>query len=295
MPASELEVYFSNSRLKDGLTRCNKLLKKSPNDPLLQLYRARFLQGLHHPDEATAILSALCERKPPIADATLITEIEELYYDCQLMTFPRPLKASPEAQKLWTNAINAASKRDASKLHMARLNHAIEQRRWEDARAVYSAITSRIDDTDFIQALVDMKKTGPPEMHTHTMHIAVMQILAETDPDHKSASLNKLLALRTADKYEPDSVDGLRLKLDVYLRQGKLNELLDMYTSGQSTIKPNLVHALSKEWRFVRLRIDVMTAAKQWDQLLHYCEGLLLDGSSHDCDVEVDGQVLKQM
>lgn len=294
MPPSELEAYFSNNRLKDGLARCMKLMKKSPNDPDLILYRAQFLAGLGQKAEVLAILSSLCNRKPPITDPSFIKAVESVYYDIELTSWPIPLATLPEAQKIWTNAISAATtKKQVLELHKARISHALEQRRWQDASTVRLPVCV-VNLMLTFQALVSFKKAAPPEMHARQLHIAVMQILADNEPNAVKADLNRTLAYRTVDQLDASqSFSDMSLKLDVYKRQGRYEELLRVWSDQGKNGKPTIPDTIRFNWDFLRLRISAFIHENRWDELLHYCESLMLDGSPNDVLSDVGNADLK--
>lgn len=134
MASAELRDYLDTGKHKDGLNRCNKLLKKTPNDPRFLYFKASFLFGLSQHDEGNKILDQLCNT--PITDLNLITSLDELGTTSQLNDHPRPLSNGPRIGKLWTNATNAAGKNAVITINRRRFICAVKDRRWADAGTV---------------------------------------------------------------------------------------------------------------------------------------------------------------
>jgi N-terminal acetyltransferase B complex non-catalytic subunit len=134
--ARELEDYLETGRYKDGLSKCNKLLKKSPANNQLLYFKANFLFSMMQLDEGNQILDQLCSRNPPIVDLTLISDVDELATMAVLDDYPRPLSNGPRAGKLWTNATNAAGKNGVIAINQKRFTIAVGEQRWQDAATV---------------------------------------------------------------------------------------------------------------------------------------------------------------
>ena len=134
--ARELEDYLETGRYKDGLSKCNKLLKKSPANNQLLYFKANFLFSLTQHDEANQILDQLCSRNPPIVDLMLISDLDELATMAVVDEYPRALSNGPRAGKLWTNATNAAGKNGVIAINQKRFSTAVNEQRWQDAATV---------------------------------------------------------------------------------------------------------------------------------------------------------------
>lgn len=134
--ARELEDYLATGRYKDGLSKCNKLLKKAPANNQLLYFKANFLFSMMQLDEGNQILDQLCSRNPPITDLTLISDVDELATMAVLDDYPRPLSNGPRAGKLWANATNAAGKNGVIVINQKRFTIAVSEQRWQDAATV---------------------------------------------------------------------------------------------------------------------------------------------------------------
>lgn len=134
--ARELEDYLATGRYKDGLSKCNKLLKKAPANNQLLYFKANFLFSMMQLHEGNQILDQLCDRNPPIVDLTLISDIDELATMAVLDDYPRPLSNGPRAGKLWANATNAAGKNGVIAINQKRFTIAVSEQRWQDAATV---------------------------------------------------------------------------------------------------------------------------------------------------------------
>lgn len=134
MASLELTDFLETGKYKDGLNRCNKLLKKNPSDPRFLYFKASFLFGLLQNDEGNKILDQLCNTS--ITDLNLITSLDELGTTSQLDVYPRPLSNGPRVGKLWANATNAAGKNGVIAINRRRFSCAVSDRRWADAGTV---------------------------------------------------------------------------------------------------------------------------------------------------------------
>lgn len=133
--------YLDLGRYKNGLDRCNKLLKKSPLDVRLLYYKTSFLVGLGHSQEAAVILDQLATRNPPITDLGLLKNLDELATSLILDAYPRPLSNGPRAAKLWANATSAAGKNAVKDITHHRFVAAVIEQRWQDAGTVCQSFT----------------------------------------------------------------------------------------------------------------------------------------------------------
>ena len=136
MAGSELDDYFNNRRYKDGLAKCVKLLKKSPNDAYLLISKAWFLRGLDKPAEAQTIINNLLQTKPPVSDPQVVDRIEAYLAEPLRNIHPPILTLGSEANTLWNNATASLPKGKATILHNARFENAVQAQRWVDVSYV---------------------------------------------------------------------------------------------------------------------------------------------------------------
>lgn len=129
----ELDEYMQTGKYKDGLSRCNKLLKKTPTNIDLLTFKARFLRSLGREDETQDAIKSLMAQIPyPASNATLAS-VESLQWQPLRFTHPRPLTVGSDVNTMWTRAAAALPRQKAIDLHQARFNIAIEDGRWIDA------------------------------------------------------------------------------------------------------------------------------------------------------------------
>lgn len=135
MPSyNDLGSFLDGGKHKEGLSKCQKYLKKSPNDPILLQYQARFNCGLGQYDSARAAITMLSTRKPPITDLTAVHALYECACQLQELQYPPPLTAGPDANNLWSNAAKQCGNPIAA--NELRLRQAMSHQRWQDANSV---------------------------------------------------------------------------------------------------------------------------------------------------------------
>jgi len=267
MSTYELEAYIGNKRYKDGQSRCTRLLKKSPNDPLLLIYRARFHRGLGQESEANGVLKLLFERNPPIIDPTVIYDIETFIHEGTLDEWPRPLTSGPEINALWNNAINVASNRSKTlDLYRERFANAVNQRRWRDAGT----------------ALQNWKKAVPSDRTPRYLHLVILQVLAESEHDPKTAALNRTLAVRTLQQSGVETVNELRAAVVICRRQEEwAKALIELLEKSENDGKETILVCVRNDWEFVRPRIEALLELKDWKTLRELCRSLLVGTESN--------------
>ena len=138
---ADLEDYYAHHRYKDGLKKCEKLLKKGRQDtPLLLLYKAKFTSQLGQRKEAHAIIDSLVDRTPALDQTQILQQIDEfLYQEAIDSSFPNVLTNGPTANKLWNNCLAVTTKQAVHHVLQDRLEWAIQERRWQDVGTVSTA------------------------------------------------------------------------------------------------------------------------------------------------------------
>lgn len=250
----ELQTFLINARTKDGLKRCETLLKKSPHDVVLLLYKCRFLRILDRDGEACACFSSIAAFSKPISPSNL-ARVEVYIHETQLDVYPRRLTSGPEAQRLWTQAIAAASRRVALQLHQERYASAVQDRRWQDASS----------------ALQVWRKAEPSNRGLKFTHIAVQMVLSRVDTDAQMATLNEMLALKTLEQTAPGSLAELRTAACVLSKQSKTRAaLLKIYNDLEGS-------TLMRDWEFSRSRLQTLRGTEAWSELRTTCVALFQD------------------
>ncbi|KAI5196967.1 hypothetical protein E4T38_08217 [Aureobasidium subglaciale] len=268
--ARELEDYLETGRYKDGLSKCNKLLKKSPANNQLLYFKANFLFSMMQTDEGNQILDQLCSRNPPIVDLTLISDLDELATMAIVDDYPRALSNGPRAGKLWTNATNSAGKNGVIAINQKRFTIAVSEQRWQDAAT----------------ALIAMKKADPLNRRYKLAHIAVQQLLSEADKDEKVAGMNRILAFRTLKQMPVEDSAQLRLMMNLYRRQGQKKDMIEALDSFKDKPDDKLAKQIMSDWPFTRQKIQLYIAESRWQEVLDLCSSLL-DENSPDGTLKV--------
>ncbi|THX39673.1 hypothetical protein D6D10_04100 [Aureobasidium pullulans] len=262
--ARELEDYLETGRYKDGLSKCNKLLKKSPANNQLLYFKANFLFSLTQHDEANQILDQLCSRNPPIVDLMLISDLDELATMAVADEYPRALSNGPRAGKLWTNATNAAGKNGVIAINQKRFSTAVNEQRWQDAAT----------------ALIAMKKADPTNKRYKLAHIAIQQLLSEADKDEKVSGMNRILAFRTLKMTPVEDSAQLRLLMNLYRRQGQKKDMIEALDSFKDKKDDKLAKQIMTDWPFTREKIQLYIAESRWQELFDVCSSLLGEAST---------------
>ncbi|GAB7355199.1 hypothetical protein MBLNU459_g5754t1 [Dothideomycetes sp. NU459] len=272
MASVELRDFLESGKYKDGLNRCNKLLKKSPSDPRLLYFKASFLFGLSQNDEGNKILDQLCNSPNPITDLNLITSLDELGSTSQLDVYPRPLSNGPKVGKLWANATSAAGKNGVIAINRRRFLSAVTDRRWADAGT----------------ALIALKKADPASRSWKMAHIAVQQLLAEGEHDDKVAVMNRMLAFRTLKQMPVESSADLRFLIQLFGRQDNAKDILNQFETFKTQEESTVAKQALSDWQFTRKRIELSVSEARWEDLYALCSGLLhedeADGTSNGKD-----------
>lgn len=147
MGIEELDEYLEKKRFKDGLNRCNRILKKPNADALVVVYKARFLYALGQHDEADATITLLLERKPPIKDTVILEAVDTFLLERASESSTSPVLTSGDtSNKLWKAAVEDTRKSFVPQICQDRYEHAIRQGRLIDAHHVRGASKYRLTD-----------------------------------------------------------------------------------------------------------------------------------------------------
>lgn len=277
--ARELEDYLQSGRYKDGLSKCNKLLKKSPTNNQLLYFKANFLFSMMQLDEGNQILDQLCNRNPPIVDLNLISDVDELATMAVMDDYPRPLSNGPRAGKLWTNATNAAGKNGVIAINQKRFTIAVSEQRWQDAATVSRLLLLCHCMLTITQALIAMKKADPANKKYKLAHIAIQQLLSEADKDEKMAGMNRILAFRSLKQLPIEDSAQLRLMMNLNRRQGQRKDMIEALDSFKDKTDEKLAKQIMTDWPFTREKIQLYNAESRWQELFDLCSSLLGESS----------------
>ncbi|OCL12708.1 hypothetical protein AOQ84DRAFT_385922 [Glonium stellatum] len=256
---------------KLAIKECNKRLQKQPKDPYLLAWKFELL-GKADRDEASAICHNLCNRTPPITDSRLLWYI--YFSTCDAKSFYRESfnSAGKDLQALWLNAAKTV-KRKSEKGHIFHTLFELAARLdcWEDAQ----------------WALLNLRKEFPDKSKYFFSYIIATQLSAQkhgTLGQTSASSLASNLAYRflsnaiknsSVSLGSPDKISTareLRLVCQVYRKQGRGKELVDLLTNPDNQVRPIMD---KNPLEFTRIVLDTMEEERMWASLWDYCLGLL--------------------
>ena len=241
-----LEEYLNTKHYKDGLNRCNRLLKKSPNDPILLIYRARFLRALGQTHEADAVIKSLTDGVITIPDSTIAEDIDIFIWESQLdSVYPPSISNGPETNKLWANLASTTPRGFHATLYKDRYTHAVTQQRWIDAGYALSA----------------WRKIEPNNRDLRLGHAALYQLISESSDDEMTIRMNAQLADRTMQQLlgQDPSIADLKLMIKIFRRQRSYNRLPEFYDKYSLSVRADPLCKAEL--------IELLKEARLWDQL----------------------------
>nr|POE63565.1 hypothetical protein CFP56_04468 [Quercus suber] len=202
-----LEDYTKRQNWADGITRCDELLRKAPEDLQLLTTKLRLLYASgNQDDQATAVLSQLVSLQRPIRDLTDIISIEDVVHEWKALAYPRSRTVGPEVAKLWDgitkSTASASHKFDIISLRFSR---AVLDDRLEDAQ----------------QALIQLKVVQPKSRVAYMAHAAFTQLLSSSNQDLQARLALGLAKKAISEKYvDEDSALDARVPGQIFALQG---------------------------------------------------------------------------
>ncbi|PSK43684.1 hypothetical protein B9Z65_7198 [Elsinoe australis] len=258
MGIEELDEYLEKKRFKDGLNRCNRILKKPNADALVIVYKARFLYALGQHDEADATITSLLERKPPIKDPVILEAVDTSLLERASESSTSPVLTSGDiSNKLWKAAVEDTRKSFVPQICQDRYEHAIRQGRLIDAH----------------HALMQWKKHEPNRKDLRFTHAAVFHLISQKAPDQQSSSMFTQLATRTAEQLAPSSATNAELEtvVNVLAQHDKAQQLTDIINANTS-----FSQILNTNPTAMKSFLDVLVKAGQWQAVLDMTSHMLL-------------------
>ncbi|GAM89221.1 hypothetical protein ANO11243_072580 [Dothideomycetidae sp. 11243] len=256
----DLEDYFHTKHYKDGLNRCNRLIKKSNKDPLVQLFKARFLRALGQQTEAEAVIKYLADPAVRLPDSSVIEDIDTFLWECRRDDkYPASISNGTESNALWANLASSSPRNFHPSLHKDRYTHAIQQQRWGDANL----------------ALTNWRRTEPNRKDLRFAHVAIYQLISESAKDQMTIRMNTQLADRTMMQQTTENITTAELKLmiDIVRRQKSYPRLSGFFRTFQ--------HVIEQDPLIVARLVDALREAGDWDQLLDITTSLLIPVSEN--------------
>ena len=201
------EEYQQRGNYKDGIKRCDDLLKKNPNDVQLLTVKLQLLYAVQ--GNSQPVLDQLLSIKPPIQDLREIVAIEEAVVESQT-EYPIPRTSGSAVAKLWDNASKASSSMNYKlDLHSLRFSRAIVNNRLQDAQ----------------QALIQLKALQPKNRVLYMAHLAITQLLSASKDDLQSKLSISLARKAVTEKFDEDKTLDCRVPGQIFAIQGSTKDL----------------------------------------------------------------------
>lgn len=202
------EEYEARGNFKDGIKRCDDMLKKSPNDVTLLAVKLKLLYAAQ--GDAQAVLDQLVAIQPPISDFREIVMTEDAVVHSQTNTFPKPKTVGPSVAKLWDNATKASNSGNAKfDLQSLRFSRAIVDNRPLDAQ----------------QALIQLKAIAPKNRVIYMAHLALTQMLSTSKDDLQSKLSLSLARKAVTEKFDEDKALDCRVSGQIFAIQNSTKDL----------------------------------------------------------------------
>ena len=202
------EEYQKRGNFEDGITHCDNLLKKNPND--VQLLTTKLQLVYADRGDGDPILDQLLSIQPPILDLRELVDIEEAVVESQHDDFPQPQTAGPAVTKLWENAFKASGM----------INQKLDLQSLRFTRAI---MHDRIADAQ--QALIQLKALQPKNRVIYMAHAAVTQLLSFSKEDLQSRLALSLARKAVTEKFDDDKSLDCRVPGQIFALQGSSKDL----------------------------------------------------------------------
>ena len=202
------EEYQKRGNYKDGIKRCDDLLKKNPNDVQLLTVKLQLFYAANR--DAEPILQQLVSIQPPILDLRDIILIEEAVVNGHSDDFPQPRTCGPAVLKLWDNAFKAStSVKNKIDLLSLRYSEAMRDNRLVDAQ----------------QALIQLKALTPKNRVVYMAHAAVTQLLSTSNEDLQSRLALSLARKAVTENFDHDKSLDCRVPGQIFAMQSSTKDL----------------------------------------------------------------------
>ena len=202
------EEYEQRGNYKDGIKRCDDLLKKNPNDVQLWTVKLQLLSATK--GDVGPALDQLLSIQPPIQDLREIVTIEEAVVSSQSDDFRQPKTTGAAAARLWENAFKASNS----------LNYKLDLQSLRFSRAI---INNRLADAQ--QSLIQLKALQPKNRVTYMAHVAVTQLLSTSKEDLQSRLSLSLARKAVTERFDDDKSLDCRVPGQIFALQGSSTDL----------------------------------------------------------------------
>ena len=202
------EEYQQRGNFRDGIKRCDDLLKKNPHDVQLLTTKLQLLYATK--SDAAPVLDQLLSIQPPIQDLRELVTIEEAVVASESGVFPQPRTAGPVVAKLWENASKASISS----------NHKLDLLSLRFSRAI---VNYRLVDAQ--QALIQLKALQPKNRVIYMAHAAVTQLLSTSKDDLQSRLSLSLARKAVKERFDDDRTLDCRVPGQIFALQGSIKDL----------------------------------------------------------------------
>ncbi|KAI5358923.1 putative N-acetyltransferase B complex, non-catalytic subunit [Septoria linicola] len=205
------EEYAKNGKFKEGIARCDDLLKKNSKDVSLLITKLQLSCNFQpsSPD-GPSILDRLVAIQPPIQDLDELVSIEIAVVDSFKNTYPPPRTLGPAIAKLWDNAYKTNSN----------VNYRSELLTVRYQRAIYD---NRIQDVQ--QTLIQLKQFQPKNRTFYMAHAAYTQISSKGKDDLQSKLALGLARKAVSEKFDDDPKLDCRVAGQIFAVQNSEKDL----------------------------------------------------------------------
>lgn len=204
----EFSEYETSGNFKDGIKRCDDLLKKHPKDAHLLSTKLQLLAADNQ--DGKPILEQMLAIEPPIRDVGELFTINIAMEQVQRNEWPRPKTAGPEVARLWDNAAKTtASVQDKHELLMQRFETAVALDCMVDAQ----------------QALIQLKALQPKNRMLYMTHAAVTQLTSASKDDMQSRLALMLAKKAVKEKFDAEKQLDCRVPGQIFALQNSTQDL----------------------------------------------------------------------
>lgn len=202
------DEYAKKGEFKEGIKRCDELLKRNPKDTQLQIVKLRLLCASGQ--DGTELLNQIAATQPPIQHLAELADIESAVVDSNKNVYPPPSSAGPVVSKLWDTAFKTSNSTEY-KLELVSLRF---------SRAIYD---NRLQDAQ--QTLIAIKAFQPRNRAVYMAHAAYTQLLSSSKEDLQSRLALSLARKAVSEKFDEDKALDVRVPGQIFALQGSEKDL----------------------------------------------------------------------
>ncbi|KAF2015993.1 hypothetical protein BU24DRAFT_422309 [Aaosphaeria arxii CBS 175.79] len=244
---AKLRREYPKPKVKFGLAEVTRRLKKKPYDPYLLAWRADMLLRLGDAAECRKILLSLYERQTPLTDTRLLSYVYEIQVDLS-RSFPSnqylPHTAGEGVIRAWKNAAsrNPLLKKVRLDLWSDFFKCAVKEGCWSD---VQLSITQVRGDSNLSKKQLAFTEILAYQLSMENAMETARRVNGPPDPQNnlrRELAYRRLLAAyrNAGSEKEPvqiQNIRDLRFMAEIFYRQGRLAELLDLWNFPPPALK----------------------------------------------------------